>query len=268
MVDVARRAFGTRRVGHAGTLDPFATGLLPLLVGRATRLMQYVVGLSKRYAGTIRLGERTDTDDLTGTVLASDDRWRAVTDEDLEQATRTHTGRILQRPPAFSAKKVAGQRAYRRAQRGEPLNLEPREVEVLLFEITARSGRDCDFVAEVGSGTYIRSLARDVGEALGCGAHLHALRRLAVGRWDVAAALPLSALRAGTARLEPPAGLVAHLPRHTVTPEERDLVRHGRPLPATTEDTGPVALLAGDTLVAVAESVGGMLKPRVVLEGE
>ncbi len=230
--------------------------------------MQYVVGLSKRYAGTIRLGERTDTDDLKGRVLESDDRWHTVTDGDLDQAAQAHTGRILQRPPAFSAKKVAGQRAYRRARRGEPLDLEPREVEVLLFEITGRSGRDCNFVAEVSSGTYIRSLARDVGEALGCGAHLLALRRLAVGRWDVEAAVPLSALRAGTARLEPPAGVVAHLPRHALTPEERGLVRHGRPLPATTEDAGPVALLAGDTLVAVATSVGGMLKPRVVLEGE
>lgn len=265
VVDIVRRGLATRRVGHGGTLDPFATGLLPLLAGRATRLMPYVVGLSKQYTGTLRLGVRTETDDLSGTVIATSDSGRDVPDEQLEQAMRRLTGHYLQTPPTFSAKKVAGRPAHRRARRGEMVSLEPAPVVVNRFVLTGRRGADVDFAADVGSGTYVRALARDLGDGLGCGAHLRALRRTAIGRWDVADAVPLARFESGETDLLPSAGAVGHLHPRSLDASERDLVRHGRPLPADETDESPVALLADGELVAVAERDDDWLQPRVVL---
>lgn len=267
VVDRVRRAVRTRRVGHAGTLDPFATGLLPVLVGRATRLMPFLRALDKVYEGTLRLGERTDTDDGTGRITTVDHGWRDVDDERLATVLRAHTGWMAQVPPAFSAKKVGGRRAYRMARRGESVALAPREVVVHRFEVRRRDGADVDFLVEVGSGTYVRALARDVGETLGCGAHVTALRRTRVGRWRVAEAVSPDRLGPDAIPVRPAADAVRHLPARQLSEAEHGVVRHGRAVPLAQPATGPVALLAGEHLVAVAEPSGTWLKPKVVLEG-
>lgn len=268
MVAAVRRRWHTRRVGHAGTLDPFATGLLPILVGRGTRLAPFLVGLDKTYQGTIRLGVWTDTDDETGTVEHESDAWQTVNDATLAEAMAALTGEVEQVPPRYSAKKVGGTPAHRRARRGESVTLAPRRVRVDRFALERRRGPDVEFVADVGSGTYVRALARDLGDALGCGAHLSALRRTRVGRWRVEDAMPLARVESGEAdvTLRPLAEAVTHLPRRTLSAEEADRIRHGRPIPARPEATAPTALIDEGRLVAVAEPDGGVLKPRVVVD--
>jgi len=266
MVNVVRRALATRRVGHGGTLDPFATGLLPLLVGRATRLMPYLLGLPKSYTGKIRLGGRTNTDDLTGVVIEERDATR-VTDAALTSAFVEHTGQLEQRPPEYSAKKIGGRPAHRRARSGEHVTLPTQSVEVFDLHIVHRDGPEVSFHAAVSSGTYIRALARDIGEALGCGAYLAALRRLTVGPWDVEDAVLLAEIEAGTVSLRPAAEAVPHLPTRPLDASERVAVQHGRPLAdARAWDAPAVALIADETLVAIAEPAGEFLKPRVVFE--
>jgi tRNA pseudouridine55 synthase len=262
IVVAARRAFGTRRVGHAGTLDPFASGLLPLLLGRATRLMPYLVGLPKRYEGTIRLGVRTSTDDRQGDVIGTDEAWQDVADGRLAQAALELTGSIDQVPPAYSAKKLGGVPAHRRLRRGEAVTLEPHPVEVMRFAITGRRGPDATFEAEVGSGTYVRALARDLGAALGCGAHLIALRRTRVGPFDVVQAVAPAAL---PCPLAPAGAAVPHLERRDLDDAERAAIRNGRPVEARLEGTGPVALFHAGELVAIAVRAGDRLHPRAVL---
>jgi tRNA pseudouridine55 synthase len=264
VVAAARRAYRVRRVGHAGTLDPFASGLLPLLLGRATRLMPYLVGLPKTYQGTIRLGVRTDSDDLTGQVLHRDDAWREVDDARLAGAAAALTGSIEQVPPVFSAKKIGGVPAHRRVRRGEAVALEARVVDVRRFAVGAREGADFRFEADVGSGTYLRALARDLGESLGCGAHLRALRRTRVGPFSVADAVPLDRLPPAPA---PPSAAVPHLPRRALDDAEYSAVRQGRRIAAGGEGPDPVALTYRSELVAVAQRQGDELQPRVVLEG-
>jgi tRNA pseudouridine55 synthase len=267
VVDVVRHAYGTRRAGHAGTLDPFASGLLIVLVGRATRLSRYLVGLPKRYTGSIALGIETDTADRTGEVIGTDEGGRSLPDADVRNAMRALTGRTLQHPPAHSARKLDGERAYRRARRGEPVELEPREIEVRRFDMTGRDADRVEFTADVSSGTYLRALARDLGRALGCGAHLAALRRTDVGSFSVEAALELEVLRQEAPPLRPPREAVEHLPSLQLDAEHRDHVAHGRPVPAADGADEPIALVAGEELVAIAERQGNVLKPRVVLEG-
>jgi tRNA pseudouridine55 synthase len=253
-------------VGHAGTLDPFASGLLPLLVGRATRLMPFLTGLDKCYTGALQLGVCTTTDDASGAVTATDEAWHQVSDERLRGAMRHLTGTLDQVPPAFSAKKLAGTPAYRRARRGETVALAPVRVVVRRFDLTGRDAATVAFEAEVGSGTYVRALARDLGEALGCGAHLVTLRRTRVGSWRVEEATPLAALTAGDLPLKDMAAAVPHLPARPLTPAEHVLVRHGRPVPALIPCAGPVALLADGQLVAIAVPRDDVLSPKVVLE--
>lgn len=264
VVAAARRAFGVRRVGHCGTLDPFASGLLPLLLGRATRLMPFLVGLDKSYDGAIRLGIRTDTDDPQGRVLATDDGWRAVDDARLDRAAAALTGTLAQVPPAYSAKKRDGVAAYRRSRRGEPVTLEPREVDVERFAITGRDGPLVRFEADVGSGTYVRALARDLGAALGCGAHLETLRRTRVGPFDLRDAVAPDRF---PCPVRPPAAAVPHLSSRSLAGPEYQDVRRGRPIAARDEGAEPVALLVDGGLVAVALREGDALRPRVVLEG-
>ncbi len=267
VVDMVRRTYGVRRVGHAGTLDPFATGLIIVLVGRATRLARFVAALPKRYTGLIRLGVTTDTDDRSGAVIATDDGWSTVSSGALATQMAALTGRQRQRPPDYSAKKTRGERAHRRARRGEPVELTPQEVEVAELQVTGRDGPAVRFRATVSSGTYIRALARDLGESLGCGAHLEELRRIAVGSFGVDEALPVSALDRGFPTLLPLHRAIAHLPTIELSPEAREAVRSGRPIPAEGASTGPVALVSDHQLIAVAEPSGAWLKPRVVLVG-
>ncbi len=265
---MVRRRLGVRRVGHTGTLDPFATGLLVLLVGRATRLSQYLVGLRKVYEGTIELGVSTDTHDLTGHVIAEDNGWQSLGRERIDSDMARFLGCHLQRPPKYSAKKVGGQRAYRLARRGEEVDLPPREIEVFDFSLTGLVGAELQFSCDVSSGTYVRALARDLGKTLGCGASLKSLRRTSVGNFDVDRAQALSDIEKSSALIGPPVEAVSFLPRVSVESEDvRSKIVHGQPIPAVDEDAGVVALVVGEQLIAIAERRDDMFKPKVVLEG-
>ena len=262
MVDIVRRALGTRRVGHTGTLDPFATGLLVMLVGRATRLAPFAATWTKSYEGRVRLGVTTDTGDAMGAVR--EQRPVAVDRDALERTLAQFRGTVRQRPPAYSAVKVEGERAYRRARRGEAVEPAEREVEIRALDVAAFTPPDVEFRATVSAGTYLRSLARDIGAALGCGGHLAALRRTAVGPFRLEQAVAPAA--AGPASVLSPGVLVRHLGRRDVDAAERDAVVHGRWIAASGDAaTTPVAMFAGDTLVAVADRAGDVWKPRVVL---
>ncbi len=265
VVDTVRGALGTDRVGHLGTLDPFAAGLLVIVVGRATRLAPFAAAWTKAYDGIIRLGTTTSTDDATGVPVATSDAWRDIDAEQVERVLATFRGAYDQRPPAYSAVKVAGERAYRRARRGEAVALPARRVEVTELVLVRCAPPDVSFRARVSGGTYLRSLARDVGEALGCGAHLAALTRTEVGPYRLAAAVAPEAVTAGD--LREPAELVGGLPRRDLDDAGRAAVIHGRAVPAGSgmRDAGSVALFANGQLVAIAQQVGDVLKPRVVV---
>jgi tRNA pseudouridine55 synthase len=262
VVDQVRRALDMRRVGHLGTLDPFAEGVLVVVVGRATRLAPFTASWHKSYEGVMRLGATTTTDDRLGEVVDTSDGWNAVDRAAIEAAFAKFRGSIRQRPPAHSAVKVAGERAYRRARRGEAVTVPERLVEVDALELLEWTAPDVRFHATVSGGTYVRSLARDIGAELGCGAHLVRLRRTAVGPYRFEQGKAPEAVTA--ADLRPAAELVGDLPRRALSEVERDAVRHGRALPALAED-GQVALFAGEDLVAIGERVGDVVKPRVVI---
>jgi tRNA pseudouridine55 synthase len=272
VVAMTRRALNTRRVGHTGTLDPFASGLLLLCTGRATRLAEYLTRLPKTYSGVVRLGVRTDTDDPTGAVLATSDAWQQLTRSDVEAALRLQQGEIQQVPPAYSAKKVAGTPLHRRARRGE--EVAPAPVLVTIHRLTLLAWRPPELEIEVAcsSGTYIRSIARDLGTALACGAHLAALRRTRVAAQRVEDALPLSELADEEARrrawIEPLAAL-AHLPQLKVSAAEAALLAAGRFLDAPEAafpEGEPIAATGEAGLVAVVELRDGRIRPRKVFQ--
>ena len=266
-MDIVRRALGEQRVGHLGTLDPFAKGLLVLVVGRATRLAPFAADWPKSYEGVIRLGVTTDTDDVTGAIVATAP-WTGVTPAQLAAVIGGFRGGYAQRPPAYSAVKIEGERAYRRARRGEAVALEPRAVEIRELEIVEAAVPDLEFRATVSAGTYLRSLARDIGAALGCGAHLSALRRTTVGPLRLADAVAPEAVTPDA--LQDSGILVAHLPRRQVDKKEREAVVHGRPIAgdSTADGRQPIAVFDGDELLAVAEQVGDLVKPRVVVAAD
>ena len=193
IVGIARRSLHTRRIGHTGTLDPFASGLLLLCVGRATRIAEYLTDMPKRYRAVMRLGVVTDTDDGTGTVMATHDP-SAVTTAQVEAALAAQRGDILQTPPPYSAKKRDGVRSYDLARAGMAVQLEPVPVTIHELELMRHDGADVEFDVVASSGTYIRAIARDAGAALGVGAHLTSLRRTAIGSYRVDDALPLDGL--------------------------------------------------------------------------
>jgi tRNA pseudouridine55 synthase len=260
VVDRVRRALGTRKVGHAGTLDPMATGLLVLGVGRATRLLRYLSGLDKDYEGAGRLGEETDTLDAEGTVVrtAPVDATRA----DLDRAVGGLIGHLQQRPPAYSAVKVGGEALHKAARRGEAALAPPRAIHVAAFEVTSFDGRDFGFRATVSSGTYVRVLVADAGAGLGCGAHLTALRRTRVGPFVIAEAVALDAV--GTPL--PLEQAVRHLPSVRLGhPDEAIAAANGRPLgPAGIE--GPYTVLDADgRLIAVYRDDQAKAVPEMVL---
>jgi tRNA pseudouridine55 synthase len=263
-----RRALDTERVGHLGTLDPFAAGLLVIVAGRATRLAPFAAAWAKTYEGVIRLGTVTTTDDATGATLATAEGWRSADRATLERVFAGFRGAYDQRPPAYSAVKVDGERAYRRARRGETVTLPTRRVVVAELALTSFAPPDVGFRARVSAGTYLRGLARDVGEALGCGGHLAALTRSEVGPYRLADALPPEQVTRSA--LRDPAELVRDLPRRELDRDEAAAVRHGRAIPGPAgaggeEEEGRMALFADGRLVAVAERVGAVLKPRVVV---
>ena len=263
VVATARRALGVRRVGHGGTLDPFATGLLVLLVGRATRLLPYLEGEPKVYAATIRLGVETDTDDGTGVaVRTAPPPGRAA----VARAMLGLTGAVAQVPPAFSAKQVGGQRAHAAARRGAPLALGAAQVTVYEWATQAWRDDELDVTVVCSGGTYVRALARDLGRAADSAAHLTALRRLRSGPFDVAAACPAHDL--GAAVVLPPVAAVPSLPVLRLDADSVRRVRQGRDV----EDAGRLpgarraALVDGaGALVAIAQRAGDWWHPRTVL---
>ncbi|MCS3441587.1 tRNA pseudouridine(55) synthase TruB [Microbacterium phyllosphaerae] len=247
-----RRALGTRKVGHAGTLDPMATGLLVIGVEGATRLLTYIVGADKTYEATIRLGQTTSTDDADGDILthAPAEAWDSVTPERVSAGIAALTGAISQVPSSVSAIKVDGRRAYDRVRAGEEVVLAARDVTVSRFDVLAeRAGEgflDLDVVVDCSSGTYIRSLARDLGAGLGLGGHLTALRRTRVGDFDVADAVVVDDL--AEAVLLTPAAAAARVldPLPVSNADARDL-RHGKRL------TDQAARLSGALAAAIDE---------------
>jgi len=259
------------RIGHTGTLDPLATGVLVLCVGSATRLTEYVQQMSKTYRTTIRLGARSDTDDADGTVTPIEG---AVppSRERLEQCLRDFLGEIAQLPPAFSAVKITGQRAYDLARKGQDVTLQPRTVHVHAIDVCGYDYPDVTLEVRCGKGTYIRSLARDLGERLGCGGLVQALRRTRVGPFRPEDAVPLDAdAETARSRLLPLSAAVADLPAVTVPAPAVAQLRQGRAVslpqrPAS--DAEEYAVLdAGGSLVAVArfDSRARLLRPVKVL---
>ena len=269
----ARRALGTRKVGHAGTLDPMATGLLVLGVEGATRLLTFIVGLDKTYEATIRLGVATDSDDADGQTTAVTDA-SALDVDRIRAAIQPLTGAISQVPSRVSAIKVDGRRAYDLARQGVEVELAARSVTVSRFDVLAerREGQtvDLDVVVDCSSGTYIRALARDLGAALGVGGHLTALRRTRIGPFDLAEAASLDDLSA--ARLASPADTAAAvLGRIDVTADEARDLRHGKRLAgAAVRLEGPhAAAIAPDgSLVGIVERRGSDLKSAMNMPEE
>ena len=270
VVAVARGALRTRRIGHAGTLDPFATGLLVLGTGRATRLLEYLVGLDKEYEATARLGVATDSLDPDGARVSEDDRWRTLDPEEVHAAAAGLVGPIVQTPPGYSAVKVRGIPAHRRVRRGEDIRLPARTVTVQSLQVVKVDLPTVSFRLRCSSGTYVRSLAGELGERLGTACHLTALRRGRVGKFNVDRAATIAALKEG--RLPDgawvsPASALSHLERVEVGSDEAKMLAAGRQVPrADGRDAGTAAfVLPGDELVAVGEVRSGFLKPRKVL---
>ncbi|MGH7559862.1 MAG: tRNA pseudouridine(55) synthase TruB [Gemmatimonadales bacterium] len=259
-----RRLFRLRAVGHAGTLDPFATGLLVLLLGPATRLARFVEAEAKTYLATARLGVTTDSDDRTGAEIASVEPAEWPDGARVSGELGRLQGTALQRPPAYSAKLVGGRRSYRLARRGMPPALQPVEVTVHRIELVDYRPPFVTFRARVSSGTYLRALGRDLGLALGVGAHLDALRREAVGGFRVEAAVPLDRLT-GAETLLPPEALVAGMPAVTLARDEIGPVGHGRDVLREGPTSGMAALLQDGRLRAVARAVPGGWHPEIVL---
>lgn len=260
-VEHVRRVLGVRRVGHAGTLDPFATGLLTLLVGKATRLLPYLDAEPKVYRATIRFGLRTTTDDLTGEPMQES---RLPEPAAVDRAIEALTGHLLQRPPAFSAKRVGGTRAYAAARRGTPFVLEPVGVTVHAWTVLARDERDLEVEIACSGGTYVRALARDLGESAGSAAHLAALRRLRSGRFDVSDARPLERVEQGEVVLLRPEDAIGQLNRQSVDDVGARRIAHGQDVEAQAEGN-VVALMHGEALLAIGVREGAVLRPKVVM---
>jgi len=295
IVETVRRLIGFRQIGHFGTLDPLATGVLVLALGRATRLARFYSGRRKRYTCAIRFGFATDTYDADGEPLSQDSA-PALDAEKLQALAAQFVGKIQQTPPAFSAKKIHGRPAHELARKHKPVNLEPVEVEVFEFRLTGVEGSIARFVVECGAGTYIRSLAHDMGQLYGCGAHLAEIARTAVGEFtsdhavsleDLVADAKSGKIASRVIRLE---SLLPDLPRATVLPIVEKRVRHGakfnlplaqiQPGQTTAAQGAPTELDSGDwkpsrlrvfnqqgQLIAIAEPVvPRTYQPLVVLE--
>jgi tRNA pseudouridine55 synthase len=266
-----RRLAHTRRVGHGGTLDPMATGVLVVGVERATRLLTYVIGSTKRYSATIRLGESTVTDDAEGEITARAPA-TAVTEDQVRAELANFTGDIEQVPSAVSAIKVNGRRAYARVRAGEEVELAARRVTVSRLVLgdlrTVDSDRlDLDVDVECSSGTYIRAIARDLGAALGVGGHLTALRRTAVGTFTIAEAQTLESLSQADDPVTLPLSAAAarFFPRRDADADEARVLGHGGPL-TPIGIAGPYAVFGPDgEVIAIVAERDGRAKAEIVL---
>jgi tRNA pseudouridine55 synthase len=271
-----KRAFGAAKVGHGGTLDPLASGVLPIAIGEATKVIGFVVDADKRYRFTVRWGEARTTDDAEGAVLATSAQRPG--DAEIRAALPRFTGAIEQVPPRFSALKLDGRRAYDLARAGDPVTLAPRRVEIREFVLAAMPDPDhAIFEVRCGKGTYVRSLARDLAAALGTAGHVAALRRLAVGPFRAETAIQLDlAVELGHSaaafeRLLPILTPLADIPAVAVTGAEAELIRNGQAVPAVGlgrpapshpwRDGDVVRVTAGELPVAMARIDSGRLRP-------
>ena len=270
-VDRAQRWFprGTR-IGHTGTLDPLATGVLVLCIGNATRLTEYVQRMPKTYRAGVILGARSDTDDADGTITPAPDVTSPALDV-VKAALDAFVGEITQVPPAFSATKIAGRRAYDLARRGKDVTLSPRVVTVHGIDLLHYAFPRLDIEVRCSKGTYIRSLARDLGEKLGCGGYIESLRRTRVGCFDVATALPADA-DAETARLAllPIEAAVSELPRRLLSATEAARIRQGQALPLMRADEPSAEIAMFDeqgklVAVGVVDRKHGCVRPNRVM---
>ena len=267
VVAVARRAFGTRRIGHTGTLDPFASGLLLLCVGNATRISEYLTDLPKTYRATARLDGRTLTDDNTSEVIEPSDRWQQLNIDQVKDALQSQAGEIMQMPPQYSAKKIAGERAYEIARRGDVATLVANPVTIYDITLLSADLPEIVFDVECSSGTYIRAIARDVGALLGTGGYLTKLRRTSIGKHNVAQAVATNDLadkekvtRAALTAVQ----ALSHLPAIELDEAQERAIRFGQSIETTARWKGPLQLVREEKLVAIAELDGTRLRPRKV----
>ncbi len=271
VVSMVRRAARTRRVGHAGTLDPFATGLLVIAVGGCTRLLPYIDGEPKVYEARVRFGFETNTDDATGTESR---RAPLPTSDTIASAIATLTGAMLQTPPSFSAKQIDGQRAYAVARRGGALALKPVPVHVHQWTVLTQTPELIDVRITCAGGTYVRALARDLGRASNSAAHCATLRRISSGSAHVAHAVTVDALRAGAivdgdVPLRSPLESLHDVAVQQLDADEQRQLTFGRTIPATVDGTR-AALVCGTHVLAIAERVidanaRAVWQPRVVI---
>jgi tRNA pseudouridine55 synthase len=243
VVQIIRRGTGIRRAGHTGTLDPRASGVLVVLIGPAVRLSEYVSASDKRYQATLRLGSSTDTYDAEGTITGSAP-WEAITEEEFNDVLLKFVGEIEQTPPPYSAVKVRGKKAYEAARDGEELELEPRKINVYNLEVLEWAPPEVVIDVYCSSGTYVRSLANDLGKDLGCGAHLIGLRRTKSGRFTLRDAVPLRRLQEAFdtstwyRNLIPAAEALADWPMVELNADQVELVRHGHRVPGEADSEG------------------------------
>ncbi len=276
VVNRVRRILQQPSVGHLGTLDPLATGVLPLVTGNLTRLAQFYGGAEKTYEGVIRFGFATDTYDSDGEP-AGPVQTVNVSLEGIRELARGFVGLIEQMPPPFSAKKIKGVPAYKLARKHQDVALKAVQVEIKEFEILAADGNQAGFRARVASGTYMRSVAHEMGRQVGCGAHLQSLRRTRLGEFDLSEAHALQELeaagRAGTSEemFVHPRRLLPEFPCVMATDESAALIRHGRPvnLPELSQARQVKVFVGQRELIAIATRIAGTLfHPRIVLAAE
>ena len=270
VVNRVRRLSGIRRVGHSGTLDPLATGLLTLCLGQATRLVEYLVGLDKVYLATIRLGQETNTYDAEGQITA--EKPVEVTRQQLNNALEQFRGQIEQVPPMFSAVKVDGQPLYRRARQGVDIERPARQVTLYGIEQLSWDSPILALQISCSSGTYIRSIAHDLGQVLGCGAHLASLRRTAIGEISIEEATPLDQLQPGSwlQHLLPLDSAVYHLPSLELPAEDAHKISLGQRIPIEhiSQPTGDSPVRAYDQdghFIGILITVQGQWQPRKIL---
>lgn len=268
-----RRIANIRRIGHTGTLDPMATGVLVLCIGKATRLSEYYLEHTKRYRAKVQLGIETDTYDAEGEVVKQ--TTVTVSEAEVQAALSSFRGLIEQRPPPFSAIKIKGERSYNLARRGEKVDLPPRTIEIFSLEMSTFDGESCVLEIHCSKGTYIRSLAHDLGVALKCGAHLSALQRTASGPFTIAQAHDIETIRAAFQAnhseeilLQPDAGLI-DWPKVTFDAQDTERISHGNAIPMEAFDkSGMVCAYNADSeLIAIVEAdpIQKIFQPRKVL---
>jgi tRNA pseudouridine55 synthase len=263
-----RKILNTRKIGHAGTLDPMATGLMILGVNQGTKLLQFLIGMDKQYVATIRLGAATVSDDSQGEVVSSADA-SAITTSAIDAEIKKLTGEILQLPSSVSAKKIDGKRAYDLVREGKSVELKPKAVLVSRFDRTSEpvvlgETLDFDVLVDCASGTYVRALARDIGNALGVGGHLTSLRRTMIGEYQISAAF---ALESGLVLTPLSESVLQFAPRFEISEQQAIDVRNGKPLKLESEQQR-LSLSCGPDLVAISELRDGLFRSEVVFASE